>query len=173
MKTSHLLNLALVLLPLAVQAKEEKKALTLDQLPASVATAIRTAAGDATPKVKEEKEDGVEAYEAKWDVKGYSHEITVAKDGTVMSVEEVIPVDSAPAPVQAAIKTLSSAGELAGVEKATAKGVVSYEAAFKTAEGKLEVKMDATGKELSRETEKKKEKHEEKHEEKDEDGDED
>jgi hypothetical protein len=162
---------ALLALPLAAFAGEKKK-LTLADLPAKVADPIRAAAGETPVKIKTEKEDGVEAFEAKWDVKGLAHEITVSTEGVVLGLEEVIPVESAPEPVQATIKTLASVGELIGVEKATVKDIVQYEAAFKTAEGKLEVKIDASGKEVSRETKKKKVKKEkEEHEEKDEDGD--
>jgi len=161
---------ALLAATAAPLAAKEEKGLTIDQLPAEVSKPILAAAGKAPLTLKKEKEDGVEAYEAKWEASGHKHEITVATSGAVLSEEEVIPVESAPEPVRAAIKAVGS--ELSGVEKATAKGSVTYEAAFKTADGKLEVKFDANGKELSREEAGKKKEH--KHEEKEEeDGDED
>lgn len=169
MKASHVIMAAGLLLPLAGFAKEEKekeeeKSLTLDQVPAQVAAAIKTAAGAEKVKIKAEKEDGVDAFEAKWSVGGHKHEITVKPDGAVISEEEAIALESAPAPVQAAIKSLASAGELEVVEKVTehaaAGAVTIYEAAFESKEGKLEVKFDATGKETARETEKKDKKEE-------------
>lgn len=157
MKFHSLILAAGLALPVASFAKEEEKekSLTLEQVPAKVAAAITAAAGKEAVRIKAEKEDGVDAFEAKWLAGGHKHEITVATDGTVLSQEEVIPLESAPAAVQAAIKAMASSGKLESVEKVTEKDRVIYEAAFEGTESVLEVKFDANGKELKRETEKK------------------
>lgn len=167
MKPHHLVLLAVLAIPAASSAKEEKS-LAIEQIPAEAAKPILAAAGKATLTLKKEKEDGVEAYEAKWEASGHKHEITVTPAGEVLSEEEIVALESAPEAVRTAIK--AAGGELIAVEKITEKGTASYEAAFKVAEGKLEVKYDASGKELKRETEKKKAHKEEKDEE-EEDGD--
>lgn len=152
MKSALTLITAGLLLPVAAFAKEEHKNLTIDQVPAKAAAAIRAAVGQAQIiKIEAEKEDGKDAFEAKWSVAGHEHEIVVAADGTVLEQEEVIALEAAPAPVQAAIKALG--GKLEKVEKETANGVVTYEAEVETAAGELEVTFDAAGKELSREIE--------------------
>ncbi|MFD0892758.1 hypothetical protein KBB96_15150 [Luteolibacter ambystomatis] len=162
-KSATILILAGLALPVILSAKEEKKGLALDQVPAKVAAAIRAAAGNEPVQIKAEKEDGVDAFEAKWSAAGHKHEITVGADGTVLSQEEVIAADAAPAPVQAAIKTVAAGGKVEKVEKVTEKGTTVYEAEIETAAGEVEVKFDASGKEIARETKgKEKEENEEK-----------
>jgi len=168
MKPIKTLLLATLALSAPAFAKEEgeEKSLTLADVPAKVAASIRAAAGDAAVSIEEEDENGVDSFEVKWTTKERKHEITVSGEGVVLSEEEVIPLAEAPAPVQAVIK--ATAGELFDIEKSTEKGVTLYEAGFKTAGGKLELKLDAEGKEIARETEKKeKEDKDEEHEEKD------
>ncbi len=144
----------LLALPVAASAKEGKnKSLTLDQLPAKVAESIKKAIGESPAVIKAEKEDGIDAFEAKWEVKGKQHEITVSAEGAVIVEEEVIALEAAPEAVQAAIKKVPN--KLIAIEKMTDKDGVKYEAAFKDNEGKLEVKFDAAGKEVARELEKK------------------
>ncbi len=144
----------LLALPVAASAKEGKnKSLTLDQLPAKVAESIKKAIGESPAVIKAEKEDGIDAFEAKWEVKGKQHEITVSAEGAVIVEEEVIALEAAPEAVQAAIKKVPN--ELIAIEKMTDKDGVKYEVDFKDKEGKLEVKFDAAGKEVAREIEKK------------------
>jgi len=159
MNLTHLVLVSSLTLPLAAMAKEE---LTLQQIPAKAAAAIQAAAGKETVKIESEKEDGADAYEAKWSAGGSKHKITVAADGTTIVQEDVIALDTAPAPVQAAINALSSSGKLSKVEKENGKKGLQYEAVFETATGKLEVMFDASGKELSRETKSKEKKKEDK-----------
>jgi len=151
-KSATILILAGLALPVILSAKEDKKGLTLDQVPAKVAAAIRAAAGNEPVQIKAEKEDGVDAFEAKWSAAGSKHEITVGADGTVLSQEDVIAVDAAPAPVQAAIKGVAAGGKVEKVEKVTEKATTVYEAEIETAAGEVEVKFDASGKEIARET---------------------
>ncbi|BCU75432.1 hypothetical protein [Luteolibacter sp. LG18] len=169
MKIATTLIATVLALPLAASAKDG--GLTLEQIPAKAAAAIQAAAGKEAVKIEAEKEDGTESYEAKWTAGGTKHEISVTADGTVLLREDVIALEAAPAPVQEAIKKVAAAGKLEKVEQETGKkytGTV-YEAEIKTAEGKLEVKFDATGKEIERETEKEKEDEEKEDGEKDDD----
>lgn len=152
MKTHHLIIAALAVTHFAFAAEDAEKPVKLEDVPAAVAKAIKAAAGNA--KLKEllrEKEDGVEAIEAVWEVNGRVHEITVALDGTVLSEEEIIPLDEAPAAVQAAIKKEAGDRKIIEIERVKEKGKLLFEAVIKTAKGTLELKLDEAGKELERE----------------------
>lgn len=162
-KSVPILILAGFALSVILSAKEEKKGLTLDQVPAKVATAIRAAAGNEAVQVKAEKEDGVDAFEAKWSAGGSKHEITVGADGAVLSQEDVISLNAAPTAVQTSIKGVAAGGKVEKVEKVTEKGTTVYEAEIETAAGEVEVKFDTSGKEIARENKgKEKEEKEEK-----------
>ena len=120
--------------------------------PAAVAKAIKAAAGDAKlGKVSLGDEDGTPAYETTWEAGGHKHEIAVAKDGTVLSLEEIIKLDEAPEAVRAAIAKEAGANEVLEVEKVLAKGKTHYEAEIKKGSGKEAVSFDAKGKVLERE----------------------
>ena len=135
-------------------AAEKSKPVKFDQLPVAVATAIQKATGGADiTKLTKEKEDGVEAYEAVWMVKGRKHEVTVARNGTVIGLEEVIPLAEAPEAVRTTIKKEAGGRKVIKVEKAMEKGRTFFEAAIKAKKGTLEIEMDESGKVLEREEE--------------------
>ena len=118
----------------------------------AVAKAMKDAAGDAELKeIELGDEDGTPAYEAVWTANGHKHEIAVAKDGTVLSIEEIISLKEAPEAVRAAIVKEAGDSEVIEVEKVIAKGKTTYEAVIKKGSGKVEVKFDEAGKVLERE----------------------
>ncbi len=153
MKTSHIITLlAALAVPHFVFAEEEDKPVKFADLPAAVAKAIKAAAGDAKlGKVALGDEDGTPAYETTWEAGGHKHEIAVAKDGTVLSLEEIIKLDEAPEAVRAAIAKVAGANTVLEVEKVIAKGKTHYEAEIKKGSGKEVVTFDAKGKVLERE----------------------
>ena len=141
----------LVLLP-ALRAEEEKRPLKLSDLPQAAAKAITDAAGGAAiTEISLEDEDGTPAYEAVWTAKHHKHEITVAKDGTVLSLEETVMIDEVPEAVRAAITKESAGGKLVSVEKVEEKGKTCYEAVIRKDKEESEVTLDAQGKILDRE----------------------
>lgn len=133
-------------------AEEDDKPVKFDELPAAVAKAIKAAAGDAklTTLVLGD-EDGTPAYEAAWTAGGHKHEIAVAKDGNVLSLEEIISLKEAPEAVQKAITAEAGSREVLEVEKVIAKGKTVYEAEIKEGKGKVVVTFDEAGKVLERE----------------------
>ncbi len=154
MKIKHtLLLLAAIAVPHFVFAAEEgDKPVKFADLPPAVAKAMKDAAGDAELKdIELGDEDGTPAYEAVWTANGHKHEIAVAKDGTVLSLEEIISLKEAPEAVQAAITKEAGSNEITEVEKVIEKGTTSYEATIKQAKGKLVLKLSADGKVLERE----------------------
>ena len=154
MKLQHtLLLLAALAVPHFVFAEEGSKPVKFADLPPAVAKAMKDAAGDAELKdIELGDEDGTPAYEAVWTANGHKHEIAVAKDGTVLTLEEIISLKEAPEAVQAAITKEAGSNEITEVEKVIEKGTTSYEATIKQAKGKLVLKLSADGKVLERES---------------------
>ena len=148
-----------------VFAEEDEKPIKFEDLPAAVAKAIKEAAGDAKlGKITLGDEDGTPAYEAVWEAGGHQHEVAVAKDGKVLSLEEIISVNEAPKAVQQAIKKEAGENEIIEVEKVLEKGKTFFEATIKNGKGKVEVRFSKDGKVLKRENPdaEKAEKHEKK-----------
>lgn len=135
----------------AVRAEEDKPVKSAD-LPAAVAKAIKAAAGDAELKsIVLGDEDGTRAYEAVWHANGHQHEIAVAKDGTVLGLEEIITLEEAPEIIRAAITKEAGANKVLEVEKVLEKGKTFFEAEIQNGKGKAVVRFDAEGKVLERE----------------------
>ena len=154
MKLQHIITLlAALAVPHFVFAEEEKDtAVKLSELPAAVAKAIKDAAGDAKlGKITLGDEDGTPAYETTWEAGGHKHEIAVAKDGKVLSLEEIIKLAEAPEAVRAAITKEAGENKVFEVEKVLAKGKTHYEAVITKGKGKEEVSFSEKGKVLERE----------------------
>ncbi|MHA3771817.1 hypothetical protein ACXR0O_09805 [Verrucomicrobiota bacterium sgz303538] len=153
MKLNHIITIiAALAVPHFVFAEEDEKPVKFEELPPAVAKAIKDAAGGAELKeITLGDEDGKPAYEAVWTAKGHKHEITVAKDGKVLGLEEVISLEEAPAAVREAITKEAGAGKVTEVEKVTEDGKTFFEAVIKTAKGTEELKLDNAGKVLERE----------------------
>ena len=144
--------LAALALAHLVFAEEDDKPVKFDELPAAVAKAIKAAAGDAKiESIVLGDEDGTPAYEATWKAGGHKHEIAVAKDGKVLTLEEIISLKEAPEAVRAAIEKEAGSREVLEVEKVIAKGKTVYEAEIKEGKGKVVVTFDEAGKVLERE----------------------
>ena len=154
MKINHIITLLAVLaVPHFVFAEEEKDAaVKLGELPAAVAKAIKDAAGEAKlGKITLGDEDGTPAYETSWEAGGHKHEIAVAKDGKVLSLEEIIKLAEAPEAVRAAIAKEAGENKVIEVEKVLAKGKTTYEATIEKGKGKEAVSFNEKGKVLERE----------------------
>ena len=147
-----LLLLAALAVPQFTFAEEGDKPVKFEDLPPAVAKAMKAAAGDAKlTNIELGDENGTPAYEAVWTANGHKHEIAVAKDGKVLSLEEIISLKEAPEAVQAAITKEAGSNKITEVEKVLEKGRTSYEATIKHGKGKLVVKLSEAGKVLERE----------------------
>ena len=145
---------ALALPSFAFAEEEEDKPVKFAELPAPVAKAIKEAAGDAKlGKIVLGDEDGTAAYEAVWTADGHQHEIAVAKDGKVLSLEEIITLAEAPEAVRAAITKEAGDHQVIEVEKVLENGKTHYEATIKKGKGKGKeaVSFSEDGKVLERE----------------------
>ncbi|MEO7317949.1 MAG: hypothetical protein ABIZ56_03060 [Chthoniobacteraceae bacterium] len=133
-------------------AEEEDKPVEFADLPAAVAKAIKDAAGDAKLKsIVLGDEDGTPAYEAVWESNGHQNEIAVAKDGTVLGLEEIITLAEAPEAIRAAIEKEAGKNKVLEVEKVLEKGKTFFEATIEQGAGKVVVRLNAKGKVLERE----------------------
>jgi hypothetical protein len=59
----------------------------------------------AISRVTKDKEDGVDTYQAEWQVAGMDHSATVTDSGAVVETEAELPAARVPEPVKAAIAT--------------------------------------------------------------------
>ena len=116
---------------------DDEDDITVDQIPAPARKALQQLAGGAEiVKAEREKEHGVLVYEAEWVANGTKHEAAVTADGAVIEIEEIVPVEKAPAAVRAAIAKHFPANVKVTVEK---KMIVVYE---------VEARIDGREKEL-------------------------
>ena len=144
--------LAALALPNFAFGKEEDKPVKFEDLPAAVATAIKGAAGGAKLNtIVLGDEDGAPAYEATWDANGHKHEIAVAKDGSVLGLEEIITLAEAPEAVRAAMTKEAGGNKMLEVEKVLEKGRTTYEVTLKKGKTKEAVSFSEDGKILGRE----------------------
>lgn len=143
---------ALAVPQFAMAEEEEDKPVQFGDLPASVSSVIKKEAGDAKlGDIVFGDEDGTPAYETTWQAGGHKHEIAVAKDGTVLSLEEIITAAEAPEAVQKAIAAEAGANKVLEVEKVLEKGKTHYEAEIQKGAGKSAVSFTAEGKVMERE----------------------
>jgi hypothetical protein len=129
--------------PVKKEAGEKK--LDLKSLPPAVRATVERETASATLKgLSKEVEKGKTQYEVETMANGRTRDLLVDPAGTVLEVEEQLDLDSAPAPVKAA---LQSRGKLLRLETVTRGTTISYEALVQAASGKKsEISLDAAGK---------------------------
>jgi uncharacterized protein YpmB len=133
--------------------EEDDKPVKFEELPAAVAAAIKGAAGEAKlDTLVMGDEDGTPAYEASWQAGGHKHEIAVAKDGSVMGLEEIITLAETPEAVRAAMTKEAGGNKMLEVEKVLEKGKTTYEVTIQKGKTKEAVSFSEDGKLLERET---------------------
>ncbi len=148
MKSHHIITVLTALgLPGYTFAESTEKSVTFNELPASVATVIKAAAGSTKVfKIQMEVENGITTYEAIWGSGGQRREIHVTGDGKSLGV--VIPLAEVPELVRLAILQKSGAGRVAVLEKKLGNGKSFYEASFQNGKDSIEMKLDENGKVL-------------------------
>lgn len=145
--------LAVLALPHFAFGGEEDKPVKFEELPAAVASAIKGAAGEAKlDTIVLGDEDGTPAYEATWQANSHKHEIAVAKDGTVLGLEEIITLAETPDAVRAAMTKEAGADKVLEVEKVLEKGKTTYEITIQKGKAKEAVSFSEDGKLLERES---------------------
>jgi uncharacterized membrane protein YkoI len=130
----------------AKAADSKEQAVTLEQLPAAVQTAVKEQSKGATVKgFAIENENGKKLYEAELTVDGHAKDISFDARGAIVSVEEETTLDKIPAPARAALEKAAGHGKIAVVEVVNEGGKTSYEAQINTGKKTSEVAVDASG----------------------------
>jgi hypothetical protein len=136
-----------------VTASAAETKIARSQLPAAVQKTVDEQSQGATIKgFTKETEDGVLEYEAEMVVNGHSRDVSIAKDGTVIEVEDEVALNSLPVPVQKALQEKAAGAKITKVESLTKKGkLVAYEAATLKGTKKGEIQVGPNGGTLAHE----------------------
>jgi len=137
---------------LTLVASAEKK-VERSALPPAVEKTVQAESLGATVKgISTETEDGVFQYEVEMMVSGHSRDIAIAKDGTLLEVEEEVAMNTLPTTVQSALTAKTAGAKITKVESLTKKGkLVAYEAATLKGTKKGEIQVGPNGEKLSHE----------------------
>jgi len=133
----------------ATQAPAAPAGVDLSKLPAPVRATIEAETRNATLKhVGKEIEKGRTHYEVETIVNGHSRDLLVDPSGKLLEVEEAIPLESAPAAVQDALK---ARGKVLKLETVQRGGTTTYEAHVQGKSGtKSSVAIDGQGRPVKR-----------------------
>jgi hypothetical protein len=137
---------------LTMVASAEKK-IERSALPAAVEKTVQVQSQGATIKgFASEVENGKLTYEAEMVVNGHSKDIGIAKDGTLLEVEEEVAISTLPAAVQSALTTKAAGAKITKVESLTKNDkLVAYEAATLKGAKKGEIQVGPNGEKLAHE----------------------
>ncbi len=133
----------------AVPAQEKK--IKREELPAAVEkTVAEQAKGAAIRGFSKEIEKGKTYYEVELTVNGHGKDVSMDENGTIVEVEEEVPLNSLSAPVRAGLEKAAGAGRITKVESLTKGGkLVAYEAIANTGGKRSEIQVGPDGKRLS------------------------
>jgi hypothetical protein len=119
-------------------------------LPQVVEKTVQEQSVGATIKgFTKEMEDGQFEYEVEMTVNGHGKDVAIAKNGTVLEIEDEIEQNSLPAAVQNALTQRLKGAKVIKVESVTKKGrIVSYEATLMSGARKREIAIGPNGESL-------------------------
>lgn len=135
----------------ATAQESGEKRLKRSDLPAAVGkTADAQSAGAAVRGYSSETEDGRLEYEVSMTLHGRRRDVSIAADGTILEIEEEVPLDSLPAAVRAGLQRAAGAGKITRVEALTRNGAIAaYEAHVRTGTKHSEVQVGPDGNRLA------------------------
>ena len=145
------LGAASVLLIVSCAFAAEKK-IQRSALPQAVDKAVEEVTKGATIRgFSMETENGKVEYEVEMTVNGHSKDVSIAKDGTVLEVEEEVAMDALPAAVRSALVTRAGTATIVMVESVSKAGkIVSYEADTLQGKKKAEIAVGPHGEKVGR-----------------------
>jgi uncharacterized membrane protein YkoI len=136
----------------ALAASAEKKVARAALPPAVEKTVQEQSKGATIKDISSETEDGVFQYEVEMMADGHSKDIAIAKDGTLLEIEEEVAINTLPANVQSALTAKAAGAKITKVESLTKKGkLVAYEAATLKGAKKGEIQVGPSGETLMHE----------------------
>lgn len=125
----------------------EQRVKLADLPPAVQATVKEQSKGATIRGFAREVENGKTTYEVEMTVNGHGKDIAMDEKGTVIEVEEEVPLDSIPSSAKAAIEKSAGAGKILKVESvANGATVVAYEAQVRHGSKRSEVRVNPEGK---------------------------
>jgi len=145
------LPLFLLVIAAAAASGQQERKISMKALPSAVREAFEKQFPQARVSgVTEEKEAGGVVYEIESRWKGRQYDVTFRPDGSLVSVEETIPMAEVPPAVAAGLKREFPDAKVTKAEKITESGVIAYE--FQLRGGpKKEAKFSPDGKLLEAE----------------------
>jgi hypothetical protein len=121
-------SVILVLMPLVLGGAGPARAQRGDSLPSVIATAFHRAYPEATIlNVSRERHDGKVVFEIESQDGPTRRDLIYDMEGRALEIEEIIPVDSVPEAVRAAIARDFPSAQLAGAERIMRGEVILYE----------------------------------------------
>ncbi len=152
----RMLNVATVLasvFAMTIVASGAEKKIPRSMLPAAVEKTVQAQSQGATVRgFSSERENGQQFYEAEMTVNGRGRDILIAKDGTVVEVEEEVAMESLPPAVQRALTSRAAGAKIVKVESLKKKDkLVAYEAATLKGAQKGEIQVGPNGEKLAHE----------------------
>jgi uncharacterized membrane protein YkoI len=141
------------LVPAPKPAPVAKPALTLEELPEAVRTALQKQAdGAAIEKIKAEERGGEKVYSGRWTKDGVRNEVRLAADGRLLKLkaerkgkDASVSLDHLPEAVRKAVQARLADGKVAEVEQEDEKGKMVYSVEIARANDRLELEISADG----------------------------
>lgn len=125
----------------------EQRVKLADLPPAVQATVKEQSKGAAVRGYAKEVENGKMTYEVEMTVNGHGKDVSMDQNGTVIEVEEEVPLGSIPSSAKSAIEKSAGAGKILKVESvAHGATVVAYEAQVRRGSKRSEVRVNPEGK---------------------------
>lgn len=145
--STNILYLALPALLVASGASAAEKRVTMESLPPAVQKTVQEQSKGATIRgLSKEVEDGKTFYEAELKINGHNRDVLIDPAGSVVEIEEEVPLDSLPAAAKEAIQRRAAKGQVVLVESVSKNGsLAAYEAKIKTAGKTSEVRVNPDG----------------------------
>ena len=147
----QLLVPALAFASLSLLAAEKR--ISKADLPTPVQkTADQQTKGGTVRGYSKEIENGKVEYEVQAIVNGHDRDITIAPEGDLIEIEELVSIDTLPLNVRSGLRAAAANGKITKVESLTKHGkIVAYEAQVMTAGKRSEIQVGPDGKGLDHE----------------------
>lgn len=130
-----------------------EKKLSASDLPPAVQKTVEDQTKGATIKgYSKDRENGRVEYEVEMVVDGHSKDVSIASDGSVLEVEEDVPMDALAANVQSGLKNKAGKSTSTKVESITKQGKLeAYEAQIQDGSKHSEIQVGPSGETLRHE----------------------
>ena len=145
--STNIFCLALPALLVASVVSAAEKRVKMESLPPAVQKTVQEQSKGGTIRgLSKEIEDGKTFYEAELKINGHNRDVLIDPAGSVVEVEEEVPLDSVPAAVKDAIQKRAAKGQIVLVEAVSKNdSIVAYEAKIKTAGKTSEITVKPDG----------------------------